>query len=135
VSEYIKDGELYDFINDKAGALTEWEVIKIARQIFLALNYMHSNNIVHRDLKPENILFENIESLELKLTDFGFATFFNEKDKLELTLGSAMYMAPELLLNIKYDSKVDVWSTGVMIYMLLSGKPPFLGENRSELDK
>ena len=64
----------------------------------MALNYMHKKKIVHRDLKPENILIENLENLEIKLTDFGFATYFDEK-KLNEVLGSPLYMPPEIVLK------------------------------------
>jgi len=65
----------------------------------MALNYMHQKNIVHRDLKPENILIESLENLEVKLTDFGFATYFDNKDKLDEVLGSPLYMPPEIVMR------------------------------------
>ena len=132
VSEFIRHGQLYDFVVDKgkSGAFTEREVIKIIKQLFLALNYMHARNIAHRDIKPENILIESIEKLDIKLTDFGFATYFNESDKLEEVLGSPLYMPPEIINHQHYDSKVDIWSAGVVAHILLSGKPPFVGDNK-----
>ena len=102
------------------------------RQILLALNFMHSKNIMHRDLKPENILCEDCAGMQedeiiIKLTDFGFATKFDPdgQEKHTLSLGSAMYMAPELCQEEEYDSKVDVWSIGVIAFVLLAGMPPF----------
>lgn len=81
VSEYIRHGELYEFIqrrsNSAQGPLTEFEVKEIVNQIFSALNYMHQNKFVHRDIKPENILVENEDKLSIKLTDFGFATYYD----------------------------------------------------------
>jgi len=65
----------------------------------MALNYMHKKNIVHRDLKPENILIESLENLEIKLTDFGFATYFDQKGKLDEVLGSPLYMPPEIVMK------------------------------------
>ena len=102
VSEYIRHGELYEFIvqyqNSVAtGALTELQVVKIVKQIFLALNYMHQKNIVHRDIKPENILIEDVKNMEIKVTDFGFATFFDSQKKLDEVLGSPIYMPPEIV--------------------------------------
>ena len=140
VSEFIRYGELYDFIVERsnsvsAGALTEREVIKIVKQLFMALNYVHSRKIVHRDIKPENILLESLDKLEIKLTDFGFATYFNEKDKLEDQLGSPLYMPPEIAGRGTYDSKVDIWSAGVVTHILLSGRPPFLGQTKEEVYK
>ena len=96
VSEYIKYGELYEFIV-KRGGITEEEVIKIVRQIYLALNYMHKSNIVHRDIKPENILIDSIDDLYVKLTDFGFSTYFKPGDDMSEVLGSPIYMPPEIV--------------------------------------
>jgi calcium-dependent protein kinase len=134
VSEFVKSGELYDFVVQR-GRLTETEVRKIIRQVYLSLNYMHKSNIVHRDLKPENILMENLDDLTVKLTDFGFATFFDENDLLDEVLGSPIYMPPEIILRQKYDSKVDTWSAGVVAYILLTGLPPFTGVNKDEVYK
>jgi len=93
---------------------------------------MHSQNIMHRDLKPENILCEenaddpDNNNIWIKLTDFGFATKYDpDHPKQTLSLGSPLYMAPELVQEIAYDNKVDVWSVGVITYILMSGSPPF----------
>jgi calcium-dependent protein kinase len=99
----------------------------------MALNYMHLNKIVHRDIKPENVLIENLVNLEIKLTDFGFATYFDQKNELNEVLGSPLYMPPEIVSHKSYDSKVDIWSAGIMTYVLLIGKPPFLGKTKSEV--
>ena len=85
---------------------------------------------MHRDLKPENILVEENASstdqeIRIKLTDFGFATKYDENQKQNLSLGSPLYMAPELCKEDDYDNKVDVWAVGVITYVLLSGRPPF----------
>lgn len=94
---------------------------------------MHSNNIVHRDIKPENVLLEKLESLEVKLTDFGFATYFDEKSKLDEVLGSPIYMPPEIVDKQTYDAKVDVWSAGIVVYIMLCGRPPFLGDSKADV--
>jgi calcium-dependent protein kinase len=90
---------------------------------------MHKKNITHRDLKPENILLESKDrnNLDIKISDFGFSCFFDPKKGLELVLGSPLYMAPEIILNKNYNEKVDVWSIGVISYMLLTGRNPFPG--------
>ena len=74
--------------------MTEPEIIKITEELFRALNFMHSQNLVHRDLKPQNILVSNAKNVEIKLTDFGFATYFEEEEKLELPLGTPYYLSP-----------------------------------------
>jgi serine/threonine protein kinase len=91
---------------------------------------MHSSNIVHRDIKPENILLEKVLPLEIKMTDFGFATYFEEKMKLNEVLGSPIYMAPEIVEKQAYDTKVDVWSAGCVAFIMLCGTPPFLGDSK-----
>lgn len=103
VSEFIRFGELYDYIVKRSesslGAMTEKEVKVVAKQIFYALNYMHEKNIAHRDIKPENILIDSIDgsALQIKITDFGFAQYFNKEEKLTEVLGSPLYMPPEII--------------------------------------
>ena len=98
---------------------------------------MHVKNIVHRDLKPENILLEHKENdkLEIKISDFGFACFFDPDNGLETVLGSTLYMAPELIRRENYDEKVDIWAIGVIAYMLLTGRSPFPGQNKDQTKK
>jgi len=91
---------------------------------------MHLNKVMHRDIKPENILIDSLDDLYIKLTDFGFAAFFKEKDKLKDVLGSPIYMPPEIVNLQPYGSKVDIWSAGVVVYVLLCGKPPFYAETK-----
>lgn len=86
---------------------------------------MHQDSVVHRDIKPENILIEDIENLQIKITDFGFATYFDEEDGLDDVLGSPLYMAPEIVRRDRYDQKVDIWSAGILTAILLTGIPPF----------
>lgn len=93
---------------------------------------MHKKKIVHRDLKPENILLESKErgKLDVKISDFGFACFFDPENGLETVLGSALYMAPEIILKQNYNEKVDIWAIGVIAYMSLTGRNPFPGESK-----
>jgi len=93
-------------------------------------------NIVHRDVKSDNILFEsndNNEEINIVLADFGFATKFQPEEKLDLTLGTLLYMAPEIVKHEPYDSKVDIWGVGVILHILLKGAPPFVGSNSTEV--
>ena len=92
--------------------------------------------MMHRDLKPENMLvmdYQDSSRINIKLTDFGFATVFKKGEKLDLALGSPLYMAPELCEEKEYDNRVDVWSTGVIAFILLSGMPPFIGQSKDEI--
>ena len=103
-------------------------------QILLAINYIHNSGVVHRDLKLENIMIDVEESadgqtnLVCKVTDFGFACLLDPRRPSSLSIGTPMYMAPDVL-NMKYDNKADIWSLGVIAYILLTGKPPFDGKD------
>lgn len=101
----------------------------------LALNYMHQRNVTHRDLKPENLMTSTTESgkLFIKLTDFGFACFFDPSRKMDIIVGTPIYMAPELVNGDEYDCRVDIWSLGVICYILLCGYPPFDGEDTDKI--
>ena len=102
----------------------------------LALCYMHGQDVSHRDLKPENLMVmerENPEDLFIKLTDFGFACFFDPSRKMDVILGTPCYMAPELAKGDEYDCRVDVWSLGVITHQLLSGDLPFTGESPKDI--
>jgi len=94
-------------------------------QLLQALMYIHSKGIVHRDLKPENLLFEKGTS-NLKLIDFGIAAKIKPNEKLTARIGTPYYIAPEVLLK-EYDEKCDIWSAGVILYMMFTFRPPFTG--------
>lgn len=129
VMEFCSGGNLLEKIIELK-SISEKVAADIIQQILLALNYMHKKNMMHRDLKPENLLVQDSsdsKTINIKLTDFGFATSFKKGEKLDLSLGSPLYMAPELVLEQVYDNRVDVWSAGVIAYILLSGMPPFIG--------
>ena len=103
----------------------------IIRQVLSAVVYCHQHNIVHRDLKPENLLLEfkrqPNEDNNVKVIDFGTSIEYNPNQKLRARLGTAYYIAPEVLRG-EYDEKCDVWSCGVILYILLCGYPPFNGD-------
>ncbi|XP_049862989.1 SNF-related serine/threonine-protein kinase-like isoform X1 [Schistocerca gregaria] len=125
-------GDLYDYIMKHDGGLGEEVAREYFRQIVRAISYCHRLHVVHRDLKPENVVF--FERLGMvKLTDFGFSNRFNPGQKLETSCGSLAYSAPEILLGDSYDAPaVDVWSLGVILYMLVCGQAPFQEANDSE---
>jgi serine/threonine protein kinase len=116
VMEFVKFGQLDDFLVSRR-YLCESTVKKIIKQLFQALNNLHNLNIVHRDIKLENILIEDDETLSIKLTDFGFAKVFDGKNLNEF-VGSPIFMSPEIISKKPYDSKVDIWSAGVL-YILM----------------
>ena len=106
----------------------------IISQLISAIIYCHKKGIVHRDLKPENILIDKTTGgdFQIKVIDFGTALFFNSETKFHSTTGTSYYIAPEVLLG-NYDEKCDIWSCGVILYILLSGCPPFNGKNDLEI--
>lgn len=140
--ELIKHGNLLEVLSKmerKKIPITEKHAADIIYQILLAINYIHASNIVHRDLKLENIMVdvvagENGEAnLICKVTDFGFACMMDPKKKINLSLGSPIYMAPEVIKQRFYNSKVDIWSLGVIAYIILTGKAPFDGRRREDI--
>jgi calcium-dependent protein kinase len=88
--------------------------------------------VCHRDLKPENILLDSKHGDIIKLIDFGTSQVFRNEEKMELVLGTAYYIAPEVLAG-NYTEKCDIWSIGVILYILLSGEPPFFGKTDKEI--
>ena len=124
VMEYVNDGELFEQIIKKE-SLSEKVVLSIMKQLLSAVNYLHSINIVHRDIKSENIM---LDGGILKLIDFGTHAVLTNDKKLEEFTGSAYYIAPEVVRG-DYDEKCDIWSCGVLMYILLAGRPPFDGWN------
>ncbi|KAJ8436597.1 hypothetical protein Cgig2_031538 [Carnegiea gigantea] len=128
VMELCAGGELFDRIIAK-GHYSEREAAKLFCQIVTVVYNCHSMGVMHRDLKPENFLFLSpAEDSPLKATDFGLSVFFKPGEVFRDLVGSAYYVAPEVLRR-NYSAEADVWSAGVILYILLSGVPPFWGEN------
>lgn len=127
VMECMDGGELFSRIQQRADtAFTEREAARIIYQICKALEFLHTNDIAHRDLKPENLLFSSAApDARLKLTDFGFAKEINSLKSLQTPCYTPYYVAPEVLGPEKYDKSCDMWSLGVIMYILLCGYPPF----------
>ncbi|CRK94945.1 CLUMA_CG008434, isoform B [Clunio marinus] len=128
VFELCRHGELFDYLTSVV-TLSEKKTRFIMRQIFEGVDYIHSRNIVHRDLKPENILLD--DSLNVKITDFGFARHLADGSKLYDLCGTPGYLAPETLKCNMFDDapgyskEVDIWACGVIMFTLLVGCPPF----------
>lgn len=133
VTDLLEGGELFDLIV-KRGYLTEAETSKIMRRILQAVSYLHLKNICHRDIKPENILFGISGDIEsVRVTDFGLSKIVNDKNNLKTACGTPSYVAPEILKGGNYGLEVDMWSCGVILYVLLCGFPPFYSDNDANL--
>ena len=136
VMELCTGGELFDRIiqkTEQGKQFTEKEVANIFQQMMSAINYCHSNKIVHRDLKPENLLLATQdENSPIKVIDFGMSRIFNNKQAMFDKVGTAYYISPEVLDGF-YDEKCDIWSAGVILYILLCGYPPFNGNDDDEI--
>jgi len=127
VMELVSGGELFDRIVEK-GSYTEKDASALIKQILEAVDYMHSQDIVHRDLKPENLLYYNQdEDSKIMISDFGLSVFIGE-GQLTLACGTPSYVSREVLAQEPYGKPVDVWSIGVITYILLCGYPPFYDE-------
>ena len=125
VTEYMHGGELFERIVKKT-KYSEKETIRICRVLLDAIGYCHERNIVHRDIKPENLLLcHKNDDIKVKISDFGFAKRVTSDTCLTTRCGSPNYVAPEIISRVPYGTPVDMWSIGVVIYILLCGYLPF----------
>ena len=141
ISEYCSEGDLFDKIQE-IGVFNEYSAAYIIYQILSAIYYCHSTNIVHRDIKAESILIESIEKeiykdqeiefYNIRLSEFSSSRSFNKMKKLTKKIGTPYYIAPEVLKR-NYNEKCDIWSIGVLAFILLCGKPPFYGDADKEI--
>ncbi|CAI9273242.1 unnamed protein product [Lactuca saligna] len=124
--------DLFDRISKRAEGFSETEAASIFSPLMLSISYCHRLGIAHRDIKPDNVLFDSRGNL--KLADFGSAEWFgmNERRTMTGVVGTPYYVAPEVLSGREYNEKVDVWSAGVILYIMLAGVPPFYGETPAE---
>ncbi|ETO00149.1 calcium/calmodulin-dependent protein kinase IV, partial [Reticulomyxa filosa] len=136
IVDLLEGGELFDRIVEQ-GYFTEKSTAQCFGQLVVALDYLHQKKIVHRDLKPENLLFskkcknKNVyapEEWNIKLIDFGLAGSCKD-NPLKTACGTPNYVAPEILRREKYGAPVDMWSSGVILYIMLCGFPPFYDED------
>jgi len=137
ITKKYTGGELFDVIVNETtptGCLDERKACRVIKSLLEAVDYLHENNIVHRDIKPENILFESKhEDSAIRLIDFGLSRLHTQDEGLMCNpVGTAYYMSPELLKG-KYNKACDVWSIGVVAYILLCGYPPFNGPTHDDI--
>jgi len=143
ITEYCPNSmDLYDFLHannhpqhSSAESLAQPEHLatRIIQQVLHALSYCHDRGIAHRDIKPENILIKSKPKLQIKLIDFGLARPFSEDQRMKSSVGTVYYVAPEVLAgHANYDEKCDVWSTGVILFLLLTGRLPFFADTESQ---
>lgn len=133
VMELVTGGELFDKIVEK-GSYTEKEAAALVRKMVDAIGYLHEQGIAHRDLKPENLLLKSPKDItEVKIADFGLSRMIDQSKMMQTACGTPGYVAPEVLQAQGYGFEVDMWSIGVITYILLCGFPPFYAEELPEL--
>ena len=129
ILEYIEGGELFDFLVNR-GKLPPLDALAYFKQIIYGLNYAHAFSIIHRDLKPENILIHSLNPPLIKIADWGMAAFAPPSLELETSCGSPHYASPEIVHGHKYSgTATDIWSCGVILFALLTGRLPFDDKN------
>jgi calcium-dependent protein kinase len=134
VTDLCHGGELFDRIVEYKN-FTEEKAAAILREVLQAVAYCHAHKIVHRDLKPENVLFDKKgDDSMVKVIDFGNAhQMRTANERMTTKFGSVYYIAPEVLKGQGYNEKCDIWSIGVIMFILLSGYPPFDGMNDNQI--
>eukprot|EP00929_Paragymnodinium_shiwhaense_P067821 TRINITY_DN3409_c0_g2_i1.p1 TRINITY_DN3409_c0_g2~~TRINITY_DN3409_c0_g2_i1.p1 ORF type:complete len:561 (+),score=104.06 TRINITY_DN3409_c0_g2_i1:86-1768(+) len=130
IMECMEGGELFDRVTEKK-RFSECDAADATYQMLLAISYLHARNIVHRDLKLENFLYDRKGSNHLKLIDFGFSRIWDPKAKMQASLGTLSYVAPEVLAQ-SYTSQCDMWSLGVIVFIMLAGYMPFSGPDSEQ---
>mmetsp|Transcript_6320 Transcript_6320/g.15747 ORF Transcript_6320/g.15747 Transcript_6320/m.15747 type:complete len:795 (-) Transcript_6320:146-2530(-) len=134
VLEYCEGGELHDYVIAHSH-LTEGQAVNVMYQVFRAVFYMHTSQVAHRDLKPENIMFAedtDISEASIKIIDFGLSRVYNKGTLMTTKCGGVFYVSPQVLAG-RYDQATDLWTCGVVLYILICGYPPFSGGNDAEI--
>lgn len=133
VMELMAGGDVFDRIVKKTH-YTELDARDLIKTLLKAVEYMHSRGVAHRDLKPQNLLLTSKEDdADIKLCDFGFSRRVHTPQSLVTRCGTPTYVSPEILKNVPHDQSTDMWSIGVILYVLLVGYPPFMEDSQQEL--
>lgn len=126
VMEHCAGGDLFSYLEDRGFKLKEERAAKIIHKLSTAIYFLHEYGIVHRDLKPENILMtDRSDDADIRLLDFGLGKIIGPNETCKDPFGTLSYVAPEILLEEPYNSKVDLWAIGIITYLLLAGFLPF----------
>ena len=134
ITEYIHGADLYTYVEDKNYKIPEFRIVSIIQQLCCAEYYLNVFGIIHRDIKPEHLLLDDkYEEPTIKLIDFGLAEILFPKEKTCAQFGTVGYTAPEVLRGIPYNKTADIWSIGIMIYLLIIGCLPF--DDANEMNK
>ncbi|KAJ8258482.1 hypothetical protein COCON_G00174940 [Conger conger] len=132
ILEFVGGGELFERILDESFPLTELDAVIFVKQICEGIQYMHQMYVLHLDLKPENILCVNRNGHQVKIIDFGLARRYKPRENLRVSFGTPEFLAPEIV-NFDFVSfPTDMWTVGVITYMLLSGLSPFMGDDDTQ---
>eukprot|EP00470_Lotharella_oceanica_P010878 CAMPEP_0170190702 /NCGR_PEP_ID=MMETSP0040_2-20121228/49930_1 /TAXON_ID=641309 /ORGANISM="Lotharella oceanica, Strain CCMP622" /LENGTH=414 /DNA_ID=CAMNT_0010438631 /DNA_START=46 /DNA_END=1290 /DNA_ORIENTATION=+ len=134
ITNLVSGGDLFEKL-DKVKVFDEKKAREIMGNLLGVVQYLHSRGVVHRDLKPENILITKGENFGIVLGDFGLSQFAGPHQTMTLACGTPAYVAPEVWIMEGYDSQVDLWSLGVILYLFLSGRLPFNGKDKKELQQ
>ena len=133
VMEYIRGGRLTDYMKEKKFRFTEKRAAELIYEIALGVKYLHKYGIIHRDLKPDNIMLtEPNDKGHIKIMDFGLSKILGKKEKTSDGFGTLTFVSPEVLIRKPYNKEIDIWSIGVILYLILSGDLPFDDEEDDE---
>jgi len=132
ITEYLDGGELFERVVEEDYQLVESDCCEFMKQICRGLQYLHSNQIVHLDIKPENIVITQKNGKEIKIIDLGTAIRLSPGEKVQAMVGTAEFVAPEVVNYDDISSNTDQWSLGVVAFILLSGASPFLSEDEDD---
>ncbi|KAL6476747.1 hypothetical protein MHYP_G00152460 [Metynnis hypsauchen] len=134
VLECAAGGEIFNqCVAENDEAFTEKDVIRLVRQILSGVAFLHRNNVVHLDLKPQNILLTSAQPLgDIRIVDFGLSRHVDKTSEVREILGTPEYVAPEILSYEPISTSTDMWSIGVLTYVMLTGESPFQGEDKQE---
>ena len=134
IMEYCSGGDLFSYLEERNFRVSEKRASTIIHKMATAVYYMHSFGVAHRDLKPENVLMtSNDDDSDIRILDFGLSKILGPYEKCDEPYGTLTYCAPEIIVDEPYSKAVDLWSLGIMTYLMVSGKLPFNSEDENEI--